>query len=221
MSLQKIDIGNEFGRGWRLFQPNMETLVLAAVLTGVVSCVSLGLLLGPMTAGLLLVARRLLKNDPVKPQAGDVFKGFDYFGAAFLLFVIVVVVSAVLQVIPVLGQVAALLSGVVFNWAMMLVAFQKLSATDALKKVFEYTKSGEFTLPLVLALIASFISGLGVMVCIVGFFFTLPIATCLLVCCYETLFSGEPEVVTPPPDEAHKEEARKEEARKDEARKEE
>jgi uncharacterized membrane protein len=91
MAIAKMEIGTEFGKGWRLFQANMGVLIVGGILMSVVSAVTCGLLSGPLMVGLLLMAQRLLKNDPVKPQAGDVFKGFDSFVQALLLMVIVII----------------------------------------------------------------------------------------------------------------------------------
>ena len=197
MALRKIDFGAELGKGWKLFQANMGVLVLATVILGVVSAVTLWILVAPLIVGMFLLIRRLLKNDTVKPQAGDIFKGLECFGQAFLLVVLGFVASCVLGWIPVVGQLVGMVIGSVTMWAFMFIAYQKLSAIDAIKKVIEHTKNGEFTMPLLFAVVASIIGGLGVIVCGVGAFFTLPIAYCMMACCYETLFGDEPEVIDP------------------------
>ena len=197
MPLTKIDIGAELAKGWKLFQQNMGLLIIASVIALLVSAVTCGILAGPLMAGMLLVVRRLVQNDPVKPQSGDVFKGFDYFVQALILIVLTIVASMILGMIPVIGMVAGIVIGAFLMWSMMFVAFQKLTAIDALKRVFELTKTGEFTMPLVCAMIASLISSCGAIACGVGIFFTMPIGYCMMVCCYETLFGGygcEPEV---------------------------
>ncbi|OQA28186.1 MAG: hypothetical protein BWY57_03533 [Betaproteobacteria bacterium ADurb.Bin341] len=147
--------------------------------------------------GMLLIAQRLLKNDPVKPQAGDVFKGFDSFVQALLLSVIATVAIMVLSILPIIGQLAGLIVCAVMMWALVFIAYEKATAIDAIKKVFELAKSGSFTVPLVFAVIASLIGSLGAIVCVVGIFFTLPLTYCLMACCYATLFSGDPEVIEP------------------------
>ena len=197
MPLTKIDIGAELGKGWRLFQPNMGLLIVASLIATLVSAVTCGILSGPLMAGMFLVVRRLIKNDPVKPQAGDVFKGFDYFVQALILIVLCLVVVFLLAMIPVIGQLAGLAVSAVMFWGIMFVTYQKLSAIDAFKKIFEYLKTGEFTLPLVFGIIVSVISSLGVIACVVGMFFTIPLGYCMMACCYETLFGGEPEVIEP------------------------
>ena len=197
MPLTKIDIGAELGKGWRLFQPNMGLLIVASLIATLVSAVTCGILSGPLMAGMFLVVRRLIKNDPVKPQAGDVFKGFDYFVQALILIVLCLVVVFLLAMIPVIGQLAGLAVSAVMFWGIMFVTYQKLSAIDAFKKIFEYLKTGEFTLPLVFGIIVSVISSLGAIACVVGMFLTIPLGYCMMACCYETLFGDEPEVIEP------------------------
>jgi len=207
MALTKIDIGNELGRGWALFKENMGLLVISGLVMLLVSAVSCGILSGPMTAGMYLIVRRLMQNDPVKPQAGDVFKGFDFFVQTLVLLVITIVACFVLALIPVIGQLAGLAVGTVMSWALLFVVYQKTTAIDALKKVLEYTKTGDFTLPLLFGVLVSIISGLGAIACFVGIFFTMPLGYCMMARCYETLFEEvgdapiEPEVIPPPPQE--------------------
>ncbi|NLG00090.1 MAG: hypothetical protein GX565_08065 [Lentisphaerae bacterium] len=197
MAIGKMEIGAEIGKGWRLFQADMGVLIVGGILATVVSAVTCGLLAGPLMVGMLLIAQRLLKNDPVKPQAGDVFKGFDSFVQALLLSVIATVAIMVLSILPIIGQLAGLIVCAVMMWALVFIAYEKATAIDAIKKVFELAKSGSFTVPLVFAVIASLIGSLGAIVCVVGIFFTLPLTYCLMACCYATLFSGDPEVIEP------------------------
>lgn len=197
MAIGKMEIGAEIGKGWRLFQADMGVLIVGGILATVVSAVTCGLLAGPLMVGMLLIAQRLLKNDPVKPQAGDVFKGFDSFVQALLLSVIATVAIMVLSILPIIGQLAGLIVCAVMMWALVFIAYEKATAIDAIKKVFELAKSGSFTVPLVFAVIASLIGSLGAIVCVVGIFFTLPLTYCLMACCYATLFSGDPEEIEP------------------------
>ena len=109
MAALKLDMGAEMGRGWRLFRANMGMLVLAGLICTVVGALTCGILAGPLFAGLLLVLDRLIREDPVRPQAGDVFKGLDFFMQALVLSLICFVISFVLSLVPVLGHLAGLL----------------------------------------------------------------------------------------------------------------
>lgn len=211
MALAKVDIGSEFSRGWKLFKENMGLLVVAGLLAGLLTIVTCGLLSGPMTVGFFLVIQRLIKNDPVKPQAGDIFKGFDFFVQSLLLFIILLALGFLLGIIPVVGQIVGFLLGSLMMWGMMFVAYQKLSAMDALKKIYELAKTGDFTMPLVLGVIANLVAGLGVFACGVGALFTAPLAYCVMACCHQTLFADaaapapfqNSETPPPPPDDMH------------------
>jgi len=212
MALKQIDIGAELSKGWNLFKLNMGVLIVAGVIATLVTLVTCLVLSGPLSAGLFLIVRRLIQNDPVKPQAGDVFKGLDYFLQAFLLmlacFVVSLVCSLVLGIVPILGQLASIVLslalGSAMMWAMMFVVYEKMTAVDAVKKVFASLKTGEFTMPLLFGALASLVSNAGVFACGVGVFFTIPLGYCMMACCYQTLYGdeaqlSEPEVVPPPP----------------------
>lgn len=211
MAIKQIDIGVELGKGWELFKPNMGLLIVAGLIVTLVSLVTCGVLAGPLSAGVFLMVMRLIQKDPVQPQAGDVFKGFDYFVQALLVMVIGFVVSLVtgviLRVIPVLGQlistVVSLGISSVITWSLMFVVYQKMTAVDAVKKVVTSLTSGDFTMPLVYGVLASLISMLGLLACGIGIFFTAPLSTCCFASLYHTLYGEgdsacdvlEPEIV--------------------------
>jgi len=178
-----------------------------------ISAITCGLLTGPLMVGMLLIARRLLKGDPDRPQAGDVFRGLDFFIQTLLLLVITAIAVLVLgrllmsmgRIPIIIGWLIDLVVYAVVMWALVFVAYEKATAIDAIKKVFTLIKSGSFTVPLLFAMVAGFLGSLGLAVCVVGGFFTLPLTYCLMACCYDTLFGDGPEVIdlisaqTPPP----------------------
>lgn len=188
MTLKKLDIADEMRKGWALFQPNMGLLIIAGLIATLLSAVTCGILSGPLAAGMFILVRRVIKNDPVKPQAGDIFKGFDFFAQALLVSVICLVAIVLLSMIPVLGQLAGLVVSAVMMWAMLFVVHQNMKAFDAFKKVLGYVQTGEFTMPLIFAILTCVVSGLGVIACGIGVFFTIPLSYCMLACAYETLF---------------------------------
>ena len=215
MSVKQIDIGVELGKGWNLFKPNMGLLIVAGLIGTLVSVVTCGVLAGPLSAGMFLVVMRLIQSDPTTPQAGDVFKGFDFFVQALLVMVIGFVASMaiglVLGIIPILGQLVSMvvsfaISSVVM-WALMFVVYQKMSAVDAIKKVVADLTAGNFTMPLIFGVVASLISSLGALACGVGVFFTIPLSYCCFASVYNTLYGNaspadeviDPVVIPPPP----------------------
>ncbi len=213
MTVRRIEIGTEVGKGWRLFKANMGVLIFGGILATMISAITCGLLTGPLMVGMLLIARRLLKGDPDRPQAGDVFRGLDFFIQTLLLLVITAIAVLVLgrllmsmgRIPIIIGWLIDLVVYAVVMWALVFVAYEKATAIDAIKKVFTLIKSGSFTVPLLFAMVAGFLGSLGLAVCVVGGFFTMPLTYCLMACCYDTLFGDGPEVIdlisaqTPPP----------------------
>jgi len=201
MTGKQLDIGCEFGRGWALFKQNMGTLIIASLIGTVLSLATCAVLAGPMTAGVLLMVRRLMLNDPVKPEAGDVLKGFDYFLQTFLYCLMFIValcgVSLVLQVITGLGLLASLVLSLFAEagllWGLMFVVYEKMTAVDALKRLVNGVASGELIMPLVLGLLTGLLNRAGGVACLVGALFTIPLGYCVLVSAYDALYGSRPD----------------------------
>ena len=97
---------------FNLYKDNFKTLVLASVFVVVISTVTAFILAGPMLAGLAWITLGLRDRNEPKPEAGSVFKGFDYFVPAFLFIAVwgigILIASMIIGVIPIIGQLASL-----------------------------------------------------------------------------------------------------------------
>jgi hypothetical protein len=87
-----LDIGLAFKRAWGLFVKDIAPLLIGAIIAGVLSILTVGILAGPLLAGLYgMVIGRVRDGRPA--HVGDVFAGFDrfwsYFGAALVLVVLI------------------------------------------------------------------------------------------------------------------------------------
>ena len=206
MALNKIDIGNEMGRGWALFQRNMGLLIGTGVLVALLSGLTCGILAGPLAVGFFLMIRRLQQNDPATVQVGDVFKGFEFFAQSLILMVIGLVAIGVLWFIPLIGKIALIVIQAVLMWGLMLIAYQRLGAIDALKRIFTLLQKGDFTTPLLFAVLAGLVSGAGIIACGIGIFFTIPLGYCMMACAHETCFGAGAAIkataTEPPPTDA-------------------
>ena len=77
-----LDIGQAFRRGWDLFVQDIGALVVGTLIALALSVVTLGILAGPLFAGLYgMVARRVRDGRPA--EVGDVFAQMDRFWAFF------------------------------------------------------------------------------------------------------------------------------------------
>ncbi len=87
-----LDIGGVFRDAWRVFLDDIGPLLVATLIAFALSVVTLGILAGPLFAGLYgMVAGRL--NEGRRPEVGDVFACMDrfwaFFGAALALAIII------------------------------------------------------------------------------------------------------------------------------------
>ena len=79
---ETLDIGLVFKQGWRLFVKDIGPLIVGALIVAVLSIVSLGILAGPLAAGLYgTVVKRV--RDGQQPEVGDVFGQMSRFWAFF------------------------------------------------------------------------------------------------------------------------------------------
>jgi hypothetical protein len=89
---QGLDIGLTFRRAWGLFVKDIAPLLIGGLIAGALSVLTLGILAGPLFAGLYgMVVGRV--RDGRQPHVGDVFAGFQrfwsYFGAALVLVILI------------------------------------------------------------------------------------------------------------------------------------
>jgi len=193
----KFDFGKEMSNGFNLFKENMGLLILSSFLASLLGILTCTVLMGPLYIGMLLIIARLIKKDGSTPQVGDLFKGFDFFLNSFLFWLIFIVCNTVLAFIPVIGTLLSMALGTLLWWGFMFIAYENLSAIDALKKVINETTSGNFFNQLLFALVANLIAGAGILLCGVGALFTMPISYCMMVCCYQATYGNKSSIPDP------------------------
>lgn len=187
MANGKVDIGGWISEAWELYKANFALICVSTLLAGLLGFFTLGVLAGPLWAGLTLVILRASRKDQPAPQIGDVFKGFDVFLQALLLFVVLVAVGAIASRIPVVGRLASTLLFPLVMFAMCLVADRKMDFWPAIAASYEKAKT-EYVSLLVLSLVAGLISAVGLILFFVGLILTAPFATIVTVVAYRHLF---------------------------------
>ena len=112
--MDKVDVkfGEWIEKGFNLYKENFGILVLVSLIAVIVSAMTVGVLAGPMAAGVLLIVFQLHDRKEPKPEVGTLLKGFDFFLNSFLFFIVwgvaIFVVSLILGLVPCIGQVASL-----------------------------------------------------------------------------------------------------------------
>ena len=193
----QVKFGDWIEAGFNLYKNNFGTLVLAAIFAVVIGTVTAGLLAGPMLAGLVMVILQLLDRKEPPPEAGNVFKGFDYFLQSFLFVVIwgigLVIGSAILGVIPVVGQLASLAFAYVAQaflmFGLFLIVDREMEWLPASTLSFNTVKSNFWPF-FGLSAVAGIIGSVGAIACGIGIVLTIPIQGCILAVAYRDVFGN-------------------------------
>jgi hypothetical protein len=187
MASDKVDIGGWISEAWELYKANFALLCVATLVAALLGGFTCGVLAGPLWAGLTLILLRVSRKESPAPQIGDVFKGFEFFLQALLLFLVVGVVFAAASRIPVVGMVAPTLLFPLVMFSMCLLVDKKMEFWPAIQTSYEKAK-GEYVSLLVLSLVAGLIASAGALLCGVGIILTAPFGAIVTVVAYRHLF---------------------------------
>ena len=197
MNRVQVKFGDWIEGGFNLYKANFGTLVLSAIFVVVIGTVTAGILAGPMLAGLALVTLQLLDGKEPQPEAGKVFKGFDYFLQSFLFVVVwgigILIVSIILGGIPVLGQLASIAfvyaAQAFLMFGMFLIVDRQMDWLPASMESIDIVKANFWPF-FGLSTVAGIIGSLGAIACGIGVVFTIPIQGCILAVAYRNVFSS-------------------------------
>ena len=204
--MQKVDVrfSKWIEEGFNLYKNNFTTLVLASVIALVLSTVTFGLLAGPMIAGLIVVTLQLLRKKEPRPDAGRVFRGFDYFLNSFLFFAVwgfvILLGSFILALFPIIGQLLSLFfvyaAQAFLMFGMYLIVDKHLNFFPASRESIKTVKTNFWPF-FGLSAIASIIGTIGAIAFGIGLVFTIPIQACILAVAYQEIFGRTGQTVTP------------------------
>jgi len=170
---------------WQAFKRNPVIFIGGSWLAALVSCASLGLLLGPMTVGFISMVRRTLHGQSARVR--DVFEGLH--SSALVSSVLAAVMIAIASV---LGLLLFVIPGLFVSaatcFAFHELAYRKLTAVDAIKASFGILKTRLLHVLLLLAGLAA-LNALG-HVAVLGILLTVPLSVVALTIAYEKL-SGQ------------------------------
>lgn len=190
-----IDIGKAFKDAIDLYKSNFGILILSTLLATLIGSLTCGILYAPMFVGLFLIIDRLIKNDPEKPAAGDVFKGMSKFAPSFICFILFAVVSAIACAVPVIGPIAAWISTPLLMFALIYITFEDMDAIAAIKRVFSELFSGDLLMPVLVGILAGLAGGVGALACGIGIFFTMPITGVVYIYTYYQMKGGSDDIL--------------------------
>ena len=195
--MQKVPVkfGEWLERGFSLYKENFKTLVLASIFAVVIGTVTFGLLVGPMLAGLALITLDLLDFKEPKPEAGKVFKGFDYFAPSFLFIFVwgigIFLASIIVGVLPIIGHLASLFiiyaAQAFLMFGLFLIVDRQTAFWPASLESINTVKTNFWPF-FGLSVVAGVIGTLGAIAFGIGIVFTIPIQGCILAVAYRDTF---------------------------------
>ncbi len=150
-----LDIGLALKQGWRLFVKDLGPLLIAGLITVVLGALTLGVLAGPLAAGLYdMVAMRV--RDGRQPVIGDVFNQFDRFwsflGASLAL--------AILIGLAMLTIVGGFLLATIWLYVFPIMVEQRVGLGQAMKASKDLVLANGFWEHLALVLIVTIVASI-------------------------------------------------------------
>ena len=189
-----VKFGEWIQQGWELYKANIGAWIVASLLAIVISVATLGILSGPMMAGLAWMALVLVDRKEPKLQMGDVFKGFDYFLQSFLFYLVwgvIMLAISVISLIPCIGALVVIVVSIALETALMfgmfLIVDKKMEFWPASMLSLNVVKPNFFPF-LGLLVVAMLIGQVGMIACGIGVIVTMPIAVCILAVAYRNVF---------------------------------
>jgi len=191
----QVNFSQWIEEGFILYKENFKTLVLATIFVVVISTVTALMLTGPMLAGLALVTLGLRDKKEPKPEAGSVFKGFDYFVPAFLFIAVwgigILIASVILGVVPLIGQLASLFvaygAQAFLMFGLFLIVDKKMEFWPASQESINTVKTNFWPF-FGLSIVAGFIGSIGAIAFGIGIVFTIPLQGCILTVAYRKVY---------------------------------
>jgi len=186
----ELDIFGCLGRAWermqRDFWPIVGVSAVAILLMSAAGSAGVGIvLLGPLTGGLFYYYLKLIRGQ--KAEMGDAFAGFSI---AFLQLFLGYLVSALLIVV---GFVFCVIPGIYFavawKFALPLMIDKKMEfwpAMELSRKVITRHWWSFFGL----AIMGGLLNIVGMLVCCVGMFVTMPVTLMAIMYAYEDIFGS-------------------------------
>lgn len=212
MDRPQVKFGEWIEKGFNLYKSHFGLLVLSTLIALVLSAATLGVLAGPMFAGVLYITLALYDRKEPKPEFSNVFKGFDYFLQS-LLFILgwglaLTVATFIVGLVPCVGQLAALFliygAQAFLMFGLFLIVDRGLEFWPASLESINLVKQNFWPF-LGFSVVTSIIGTIGAVACAIGVVITAPIQACILTVAYRDLFAAEEpsfivaEEVSPPP----------------------
>jgi hypothetical protein len=188
-----IQLGDWLYRGWRLYSENWALMTMASLLGGFLSVCTVGLLAGPLMAGLFRMAFKTMKQE--RPEMSDLFA----WEGKFLPAVVVTLIFAVLwlaisgagpghEVFWILRIAIHPLLSVGYLLTIPTVSEGRADLAAAINSIGRLIFSKDALMWWVVGLAFGILSSAGLIACGLGIFVTFPWIVCASAVAYSALF---------------------------------
>ncbi len=210
MNKMQINIGDAIKQGFELFKQNFWLLVLVNLVASVLSALTVGILSGPMMAGVIIVTLGLLDRKTPKPVLGDIFKGFDVFLPAFLYMLVLMLVGILGNLIlPALATILGYVAATLTVFSLFFIVEDRMDFWPAIVRSYNIVKDN-FLVFFGVVIVACLLSSVGLLACCIGIIFTMPLYYCIIAVVYRQHFpagsvlAADSIAIDPPkPEEVH------------------
>ncbi len=174
-----VKLGDWFSESWELISEDLVTHIILALIVGLGSSITGGLLSGPLMGGYLWIVFKKMKDPAYSPEVGDIGKGFENFIQLFLVGIVGGLIAS-------LGAIACGI-GVFFTGALVVLALPLvveggMSFWPAITESINKTKQNLMSW-VIFVLVVGLLNALGSAVA-VGFLITLPITVVMIALAY-------------------------------------
>ncbi|MBR4675864.1 MAG: hypothetical protein IKP00_15505 [Victivallales bacterium] len=198
-------IGSAFNKGLQIYKENFVLIFLGYLIACLVSGVTCGICSGPMMCGFIGILLSLLRNNNPKPQVSDLFNGFQKFLPAFvtmLAFGAISFVAQIVNIIPILGQLAAIVIAcfilpAVMLWALFFVQDQNATIGEAIVEPLKLVTQKPFWTVMLVVFVAGLLGAVGCIACGIGVLFTMPLSFCMVAAAYEEVYGDSTQLDVP------------------------
>ncbi len=189
-----VKTGEWLSEGWDLVKQDLFAHVLLALVVGLGSAITGGILGGPLICGYIWIIIEKMRNPAYKPAIGDLGKGFEVFVHALVACLIWSLFASVASSACGLGQFVV--NGfLVFTYP--LIMDRRMEFWPAIQASYEKVTPDWLGFCLFhLAQVGVML--LGVIACVVGVFVTGPICVVAMVAAYRDNFGLEGAAAAPP-----------------------
>ncbi|MBC8207330.1 MAG: hypothetical protein ISR85_02830 [Kiritimatiellales bacterium] len=198
MSNSTFDYRTCFNQAWETYKKHLLLLTGATLVAIILTSVSLGILTGPITAGLITLIFKLMDNDPCA-KFEDIFSQFGTFQTTFLLCLVWSVAGfiaiSILMFLPLIGQLASIVLGLglcaFLTFAVLQAALKGMDFIQASKSALEMIKK-DFWVLIGYVAVAEILGNIGIIACGIGLVFTMPMFFLMLATAYRSYSAEAP-----------------------------